>query len=257
MKTLFSRVAVVGLFGLVALALVGDRGAARYAAAQKRATEACRAFRAQPGHEDAEACRFDAFGPSTFKRFNAGEADLEQARAAFARHDPASAGRLLLAVGAVARDMDQRGSFGGALFATRLVGRIVTMIGAYGGEVDGATRRRVLETVRLEAATHPFEDERVSQLWVLANYNEITFAGAPRVSASELTDAMDRDEAAYLAMDEAAVRGDVPRCEAAARTLGRFSKGEYMAGLCTGFAEGVRTRQRVERLLAEADERRP
>ena len=89
MKLSFLRIAGVlgvGLVVLLALRTLRDRAAAsRYAAAQERALAACRVYRDEPSHVDADVCRFDQFGPLTFKQFHVAEAQLVEARAAFAR----------------------------------------------------------------------------------------------------------------------------------------------------------------------------
>lgn len=251
MNTLLRRIALVTAAGLVAylgFSSFHSSAAERYAARQRHATAACRAFRDQPAHANANVCRYDEFGPLTFKAFHAAEAELDEARDALARHDGASTTRTLLAVSASAREMARRDGRMSTLYTIRLVDRIVDLVEAHGAEIGAGARREILDNARLEAALHPFEVERLTLLWVVAHYDTQRLPDGRRFSVGELADEMDHDEAAFLEMEEATLRGDVTKCEARARTLGPLGHPEFMPGMCAKMSAAVRTRARIERM---------
>ncbi len=241
MKLLLFRIAAVGLFGLVlVLGITAFRGhgTTRYAAAQKRATDACRVFRDQANHVDSEVCRYDEFGPVTFKEFHLEEARLEEARVAFARHDSLAAGRALAVAVRWAHEQDRTGN--GTYYPPMIVRKAVELLEAHGAALDERTRREIIASARLEAAAHPFERERLTRLWVLASYERLRLQDAPPFDASSLADEMEIDEAAYLEMSEATLLEDVPRCERAAHRLGALSGGSAVARQCSRMVDTVR-----------------
>lgn len=249
MKLLLLRIVGVAAFGLVvflAIHAFRSSGATRYAAAQKRAKDACRAFRDQPGHAEANVCRHDEFGPKTFEQYKAAEWKLGAARDAFARQDPASAGRTLLDLTASARRWDEHGTLVSAIFASRMIAQIVDVLDAHGAELDPRTRRAILSSARLEVASHPFERERLDHLWALSHYRETRWSSDPSSSDAALADQMEHDDAAYVEMNAATLLGDVKRCESAARSLGRQGSADFMVHACPRFAEAVRTGKRIE-----------
>ena len=246
MKLLFFRIGAVGVFGLVmvlGIAAFRGHGTARYAAAQKRATDACRAFRDQPQHVDSGVCRYDEFGPLTFKEFHVEEERIEQARAAFARQDLVTGGRALAAASRWAHEQDRTGK--STTYAPMIVRKVVELLDLYGAGLDERTRREVLGNARLEAAVRPFERERLTRLWVLASYEKQRLPDAPPFDPSSLADEMEIDEPAYVEMGEASLLGDVPRCESATHRLGPLSGGSAVARDCSRMADAVRLGARV------------
>ena len=188
------------------------------AAAQERALAACRVYRDEPSHVDADVCRFDQFGPLTFKGFHVAEAQLGEARAAFARHDAGKGGIALAAAARFAHDTDRTESFSN--FAERIVREVTLLLEEHGGELDAGVRRAIVADARLEAAARPFERERVNALWVLSQYHRYQFEQDEPAATGALADEMEADEPAFHEMTDATLAGDIPRCEQAAARLG-------------------------------------
>lgn len=254
MRNLLLRLGVVAVTGL-ALAISAracrSDGEARLHAAQARATEACRVFRAQPGQLDAEVCRYDDFGPSTISLSRAADASVSRARASLAAGDPRAAERALLAASAKVRELDRHGGFG-ALHAAHVVTGILSLVDAHPADLDPQALVTILD-VELRAATHPFETWRVHKLWSMSTYLQYRLGDAPDLSAGDLASAMETDDAAYLAMDRATTDGDTARCKQAARTTSVISYGHaFNEGLCPKMAEVVATGKRLATARARA-----
>lgn len=254
MRNLLLRVGAVAVTGL-ALAISAracrSDGEARLRAAQARATEACRVFRAQPGQTDAEVCRYDDFGRSTISLSRAGDASVSSARAALAAGDPRAAERALLTAAARARDLDRHGGFG-AIHASHVVEGILSVVDAHHADLEPHALAAILD-VELRAAAHPFETWRVHKLWSMSSYLQYRLGDAPDLSPGALATAMETDEAAYVAMDRATTSGDLEACKRAARTTSVISYGhDFNEGLCTTMAKAVATGKRLATVRSAA-----
>jgi hypothetical protein len=76
----------------------------------------------------------------------------------------------------------------------------------------------------------------VHSLWTLAHYD---------LDAGTLADEMVRSDKTYSEMTEATLAGDIPRCDSAARHLGRFDSPDFMVRQCSKLAEVVNTGRRI------------
>jgi hypothetical protein len=253
MRSLIRRVVVVGVVGLIFVAALtafrrrAANGAARYAAAKARATEACRAYRAAPGHASASVCRMhDEFGPSAFDVYRRADGELGDAKAALARGDAKAADDALTSAMAATDDLGRFGTATSAILAARLVDRGLALTDAH-PELD---RRRIVVAMRLDVARHPLEAERLHHQWHLARGVEQPEAAA--IGEATLADAMETDDAAYREMERALLLGDDGQCRRSAEEVGRGIGGGGLATLlCDRLAAVVRTGQRLDAARAQ------
>jgi hypothetical protein len=247
MKTLLTRVALVGGLGLVLiLSLSGWRSQtkAKYAAAQARATAECRAYRAQPGHANVDVCRYDEFGSHAPVTVHLAEAKLAEARAALVRGDARTAIDALHAAVSDAQHADRFGSLMGTVRAAGVIDGVIDVLDAHRGEIDPGARRAILANAHLESAAAPFERERVEELWVLAHFEQLKFPEVPSNDADLLAE-MEKDTPAFREMDRALLLGDVAMCQLAAGRLGEHAHPVVQVRACALLSEEVRVEKRV------------
>lgn len=247
MKSLLPRIALVaGLGLLLILSLSGWRSQtkARYAAVTAKATAACRAYRAQPGHEHDDVCRYDEFAPLTPVTVHLADAKLEEAQVALSRGDARTA---VVALEVALRDAQHADRFGtvmGSVRAAGIAARVVDVLDGHRTEIDPVARRAVLAGAHLETAAAPFERERIERLWVLAHFEQLKFRDVPSTDA-DLAAEMENDEPLFREMQRALLRDDVKGCERAASRLGKLSSPSMHVVVCGRYAEVVRVEKRV------------
>jgi hypothetical protein len=245
MRSLLHRVGIVTTFGLVlflASRLLRANGESRLAAAKTRVHNACRAFRAQPGQEDALVCRSDAYGLPAFESRNRARVKVNEANAALLRGEARVAETELTAAMKEVRYLNRRGTIGGVM-AAEITEGVLDAIEAHRGTLDA---HRILEGVELQVSTRPFESLAVHEMWCTSQYQETRLDDAPPMGAAELADAIDLEQKTYDEKARATIAGDTPACERAAGNLPRPSMGSQVGvRLCGQLATVVRVGKRL------------
>lgn len=232
-------------------ALVASRGThARYEQARERAFAGCRAYRASPGHANADVCRTDAFARPLDSMKRARDA-IADAKKSAARRD------VLGFAGAIARALDRaneeddRGSTISAMIASRIVADVLDVLDANASLLDEESRRALLARAHLRAAAHPFEAERVHEMWLAAEQvGELRVPPVFVVSEARATEAIVQADVTLAEMDRAVLDGDVGRCERAATHASGSGPIAFMGRSCARMREIVAVGERLERARA-------
>lgn len=249
MKTLLTRIALVGGLGLglvLVLSLSGWRSQtkSKYAAARARATADCRAYRAQPGHQNVDVCRYDEFGPRTPVTVHLADAKLAEARVALSRADARTAVDALHVALSDAQHADRFGTPWGTVLAAGIIDSVLDVLDAHRAEIGPGDRRAILADAHLESAAAPFERQRVMELWVLAHFEQLKFPEVPSNDADLLAE-MEIDGPAFREMDRTLLLGDVAACQLAAGRLGEHAHPTFQVRVCALLSEEVRVEKRV------------
>jgi len=191
----------------------------------------------------------DEFGPRLIDAFNAANAKLDDARAAFDRGD-ALAARSALRVGVAAgRDLDRRGTGLAKIVGEKIVGRGLDLVDAHRAQLDAVARFEILANASLDRSTKPFEAERIHGQWRLAHPSAVPGTSAP--SERALADEMAADDLIFREMQRAVLEGDVPGCERAAGALGPLARRGRHVFMCAKLGDARQVRERLDASVAE------
>src|SRR5262249_25911870 len=108
------------------------------------------------------------------------------------------------------------------------------------------SRLLALDHAELPSAAQPFEGWRVHRGWIAARYRESRLPDTPLLSAGEIADVLERDDAVYREMGRTTLLGDTAESERPAGGLDLPAVGaNFNAGLCRKVAKMIHVDQRL------------